>query len=91
MMQDTISTEKVSTDLIKLNSDLAAANVKINKLQAKIDAISNLFTISYNSDGSINTESYTAHTHSYKDKTIEDTADGSGATTDTSRTTGGVS
>lgn len=33
---------------------------------------------------------YTIHTHSYNDRTISDTADGTGITTDTPRSTGGV-
>jgi len=63
---------------------------EIHNNKAKVDAIANLLGIAFNTDGSINTENYTVHTHSYTDDTISDTADGSGTTTTTSKTTGAV-
>jgi len=60
-------------------------------LNNKLNAIANLFGVTFNGDGTINTESYNGHTHEYADATINDTADGSGTQTNTTRETQGVS
>ena len=60
-------------------------------LSNKLDAIAGLFGVVFNVDGTINTESYSSHSHSYLDATINDTTDGTGTSTDTARETNGVS
>jgi hypothetical protein len=78
------NTVTANTANIATNTDSIAA------LTVKLDNVANLFGITFNSDGTIATESYTGHTHDYVDSTIEDTADGTGTQTDTTKTTAGV-
>ena len=62
----------------------------VTLLKAKMSALATLFGITFDASGNITAESYTTHTHSYQDGTINDTADGTGAQTDTARNTNGV-
>ncbi|QDF29008.1 hypothetical protein [Halarcobacter anaerophilus] len=86
-----------NTTIGSLNEDVNAnanAIIQIDEaltiINAKIDSLSNLFGITYNTDGTIATESYTTHTHNYEDTTINDTVDGSGSETATQKESGEV-
>jgi hypothetical protein len=56
----------------------------------KLNAIATVLGITFNSDGTLNTEAYSSHTHSYEDSTINDTADGTGTETVTVKSSSGV-
>ena len=57
----------------------------------KVSALATMLSSSFDGAGNILTDGYAIHTHGYIDTTISDTADGSGVSTDTSKTTAGVS
>ncbi len=60
------------------NTTIGTINDDINIIDTKINSIASLFGITFNTDGTIDTEAYTQHTHNYTDTTITDTEDGSG-------------
>lgn len=62
----------------------------VTLLKSKMESLVALLGVVFNSSGNITSESYTTHTHSYQDGTINDTADGTGIQTDTARNTNGV-
>jgi len=87
----------INTQATTNANDIAAINASIQTLtdidtliNSKIDSIALLFGIVFNTDGTISTQNYTAHTHSYSDVSIEDTADATGLTNTDTKTTQGV-
>ncbi len=67
---DSLIAELQSTTIGTLNEDVNANTQNINNIyntlafmQTQIQSISNLFGITYNTDGTILTEDYTTHTH----------------------------
>jgi len=87
----------LSNDIAKLTTKVNSQDILINNLQdsltlaqSKIDSISAIFNILFDSLGAITQESYSAHTHQYSDLTIGDTADGTGVASSTPKNTQGV-
>ena len=70
--------------------DIITLDDRIDLLNTKMNSIASLFGITFNTDGTINTESYTPHTHGYTDSTIPDTADGTGTVQSEDKETGAV-
>ena len=60
----------------------------ITDVTSKLEKIIQLFSITFDSNGNIISNNYTSHTHSYKDATIADTAEGTGTLSETTKTTG---
>jgi hypothetical protein len=94
---DKLITELQNTTIGSLNDEVDNNTLNINNIhntltvmQTQIQSISNLFGITYNPDGTIQNENYTAHTHNYEDATISDTTDGSGVETSVTKESGGV-
>jgi len=73
------------------NTTIGTINDDISMLNKKIDALSSVFGLVFNADGTLASEAYSTHTHKYEDDTIADTSDGTGETTTTTKTTQGVS
>jgi len=67
-----------------------STNETINVLINKLNALVSLFGIEFDSDEKITSEDYLSHTHSYEDATINDTTDGTGEESVTTKTTQGV-
>lgn len=82
-----ITTNRVSNRLVL---DASVLSDKLDLVSNKMDAIAALFGMTFDVDGVLTAENYTAHTHDYNDKTISDTGDGTGVETDTARVTAGV-
>ncbi len=72
------------------NTTVGNLQSQIDLINRKIDAIAGLFSILFNTNGTLSSEAYTTHTHNYEDETIADTADGTGTSTTTTKTTTGV-
>ncbi len=73
-----------------INSRIDGHGVLLALIHTKINTLASLFGIVFNADGTLNSEAYTTHTHSFIDSTITDTADGTGIKKDTTKTTTGV-
>lgn len=67
-----------------------ATKSDINILKNKVAAIASVLGATFNPDGTLASETYSDHAHSYKDTTIADTADGTGSASTADKTTGGV-
>ncbi len=88
LQNTTIGTISGDIDNIKLNIDnLYSANDIIN---TKINSIASIFGVTFNTNGTLLDENYSQHTHTYTDKAITDTEDGSGEEETVGRETGGV-
>lgn len=85
------SIDALSTSLQSLSQQVSENASAIALINSKIDAIASIFSVIFNTDGSLSSQGYTSHMHSYEDGTIADTVDGTGTQTDTTRTTQGVS
>jgi len=77
-------------DIFNISGRIDSNDVDIALINAKINTIASIFSIVFNADGTLNSEAYSVHKHSYIDSTIADTADGTGTQTDTTKTTTGV-
>lgn len=91
---DKLIEELQNTTIGSLNEDINAntqsidnINQSLQIIQAKIQSIADLFSITFNPNGTIANENYTNHTHSYIDSTVSDTEDGTGTQTDTTKQT----
>lgn len=91
---DKLIEELQNTTIGSLNEDVNANTQSINSInqtiqiiQTKLQSIAELFSITFNPDGTIASENYTNHTHSYTDSTISDTEDGTGTQTDNTKQT----
>jgi hypothetical protein len=74
-----LQVQRLSSQNSRLKKEVTELkSTDIGKLNAKISAISSVFGITFNEDGTLNTESYSSHKHNYEDSTITDTPDGSG-------------
>jgi len=78
------------TDISNLSDRIDSNDTDIALINQKIDTIAAIFSIVFNSDGTLSSEEYSTHAHDYVDSTIADTEDGSGTQTDTTKTTAGV-
>lgn len=78
-----ITSNQIKTDVNTLDSS-------VDILNNKIAAIASVLGITFNADGTLATEEYTTHTHSYVDTTIADTADGTGTESETTKSTSEV-
>jgi len=70
------------TDINNLEGRATTSESRLDVVENQIAAIASVLGITFNPDGTLATEAYTAHTHSYEDD--------NGTTTDT-KTTAGVS
>ena len=77
-------------DIATLTARIDSNDTDITLINEKINTLASLFSLIFNSDGTLNSEAYTTHTHNYTNSTIQDTADGTGIQTDTTNTTTGV-
>lgn len=77
-------------DIFNINGRIDSNDVDIALINKKINTIVSVLSIVFNTDGTLSSEAYSTHKHSYIDSTIADTADGTGAQTDTTKTTAGV-
>ena len=82
--------ESHDTDIATLSGRIDSNDTDIALINEKINTIASLFSLLFNSDGSLSSEVYTSHVHEYIDSTIADTVDGTGTQTDTTKTTTGV-
>ncbi len=78
------------TDIATLSGRIDSNDADITLINTKIDTIASLFSLVFNSDGTLSSEAYSSHKHDYIESTIADTADGTGTQTDTTKTTTGV-
>jgi len=69
------------------NTNVANLTEVLTLTNTKLDALAALFGATFNLNGTLAGESYSAHTHNYTDATITDTADGSGTLTETIKIT----
>lgn len=74
-----------------IKDDVESNKNRLDIIESKLDSIASFFGITYYPNYTIHNENYTTHTHDYEDGTINDTNDGTGTQTDTTRTTTGVS
>lgn len=79
--------EIIKTDMELLKNIIDSFEGDISAINSKLDKIVQLFSIVFDSDGSIASNNYTTHKHNYTDATIADTADGTGTLTETTKTT----
>ncbi len=86
-----------NTTIGTINDDINNIELNINNLynandiiNTKINSIASLFGITFNTDGTVNLEAYTQHTHDYTDTTITDTEDGTGTEQSTDKQTSGI-
>ena len=63
---------------------------EIQTINNKMDAISEILGITFSQKGTLLSEGYTEHKHSYVDTTIPDTADGTGVLQSSTTETGAV-
>lgn len=77
-------------DIANISDRIDSNNADIALINKKIDTVAAIFSIVFNSDGTLSSEEYSTHAHDYVDSTIADTEDGSGTQTDTTKTTAGV-
>ena len=83
-----VSTNRVNNRLVV---DASILSDKLDLVSNKLDVIASVLGVTFNVDGTLDAETYSTHTHGYNDETIADTDDGTGTSTDTARTTSGVS
>ncbi len=89
ILQNLINTLN-NTTVGSLSNDIGNIQTELTTLNTRIVNFASLFGVVFNPDGTITSEDYTTHKHNYKDKTINDTDDGTGVETDTTRETLGV-
>ena len=73
--------------------DADSDEIVSNDLLDKVNAIAEALGITFKADGDrlvIDSNGYSEHVHEYSDATINDTEDGTGSSTDTTRDTAGV-
>jgi hypothetical protein len=68
-------------DIENLQTNLTSINTNINLINTKINNFANLFGITFNADGTIDTENYLTHKHDYIDTNNDE---------DTTKTTQGI-
>ena len=84
-------TKKLNSLIQKLeNTTIGSINEDIMVLQTQIQALANLFDITFDTNGNIVSEGYTNHFHEVEDSTITDTEDGSGTEVSSTKPTTGI-
>jgi len=76
----------LNTDIGNIQLALNVNTVAITLINTKINSIASIFGVTFNPDGTLLTETYSTHAHTYSDATI----DATGIVTNTSRNTLGV-
>jgi len=71
-----------------MNTKVQAVTIAV--VNAKIDALASALGITFNANGTLQSNGYSSHTHAYTDATIADTADGTGTTSQANKNTQGV-
>jgi hypothetical protein len=87
-LSDRIDTNDLA--ITSLSQADTSINEALNVMNNKLNSIAASFGIVFDNTGLITSEDYLSRTHSYEDATINDTTDGTGTESVTTKTTQGV-
>ena len=80
-----------NTTVGSITQDIDNIYNTLGVISNQIAALGSVLNITFNPDGTLLNNGYTAHRHDYEDSTINDTADGTGTISTETKQTGGVS